>query len=93
MLFCQCQPNKRCDNEKASATVNLFNEQLSQVNTDIIENKNISDKHLCRHGFHLTNHEWVQLAKNFISYVKKLQRLSYDSYTKGSVRTQGIRST
>ena len=63
---------KRCDNQKASATVNLVNEQLSQLNIDIIENKNISDKHLSRHGLHLTNHGQVMLAINFISYVKKL---------------------
>ena len=35
---------KRCDNQKASATVNLVNEPLSQLNIDIIENKNISVK-------------------------------------------------
>ena len=49
---------KRCDNQKASATVNLVKEQLSQLNIDIIENKNIrniSDKHLSRHGLQLTN--------------------------------------
>ena len=65
-------PIKRCDNQKASATVNLVNEQLSQLNIDIIENKNMSDKHLGRHGLHLTNHGRVRLAMNFISYVKKL---------------------
>ena len=64
-------PTKRCDNQKASATVNLVNQQLPQLNIDIIENKNI-DKHLSRHGLHLTNHGWVRLAMNFISYVKKL---------------------
>ena len=65
-------PTKRCDNQKASATVNLVNEQLPQLNIDIIENKNILDKHLGRHGLHLTNHGRVRLAMNFISYVKKL---------------------
>ena len=65
-------PTKRCDNHRASATVNLVNEQLSQLNIDIIENKNISDKHLGRHSLHLTNHGRVRLAMNFISYVKKL---------------------
>ena len=39
-------PTKRCDDQKASATVNLVKQQLSQLNIDIIENKNISDKHL-----------------------------------------------
>ena len=48
-------PTKRCDNQKASATVNLVNEQFLQLNIDIIENKNISDKHLGRHGTHLTS--------------------------------------
>ena len=65
-------PAKRCGNQKASATVNLVNQQLSQLNIDIIENKNISDKHLVRLGLHLTNHGRVSLAMNFISYVKKL---------------------
>ena len=65
-------PTKRCDDQKASATVNLVKQQLSHLNIDIIENKNISDKHLGRHGLHLTNHGRVRLAMNFISYVKKL---------------------
>ena len=59
-------PTKHCDNQKAPATVNLVNKQLSQLNIDIIQNKNISDKHLGRHGLHLTNHHgWVRLAMNF----------------------------
>ena len=97
-------PTKRCDNQKAYATVNLVNQQLSQLNIDIIENNNISDKRLGRHGLHLTNHGRVRLAMIFISYVKKLWRFycsrrctlhnlsqnpSNDSYTKGSVRTSG----
>ena len=41
-------PNKRCDNQKAAATVSLVNEQLSQSGIEIIENKNISVKHLGR---------------------------------------------
>ena len=53
MPFCQCQ---RCDNEKASATVNLVDEQLSQLINEIIDNKNIPDKHLSRHGLHVSNH-------------------------------------
>ena len=65
-------PTKRYDNQKAYATVNLVNEQLSQLNIDIVESKNISDKHLGRHGLHLTNHGRGRLAMNFISYVKKL---------------------
>ena len=36
MPFCQCQ---RCDNEKASATVNLVDEQLSQLINEIIETR------------------------------------------------------
>ena len=63
---------KRCDNEKASAIVNLVDEQLSQLIIDIIDNKNISDKHLSRHGLHVSNHGWVRLAMNFISYRNKL---------------------
>ena len=65
-------PTKHCDNQKASATVNLVDEQLSRLIIDIIENKNISDKHLGRHGLHLSNHGRVRLAMNFISYVEKL---------------------
>ena len=64
-------PTKHCDNQKASATVNLVDEQLSQLIIDIIENKNISDKYLCRHSLHLSNHGRVRLAMNFILYVKK----------------------
>ena len=65
-------PAKRYDNQKASATVNLVDEQLSQLIINIIENKNISDKHRGRHGLNLRNHGRVRLAMNFISYVKKL---------------------
>ena len=64
--------NKRCDNQKASATVSLVNKQLSHLSIEIIKNKNISDKHVRRHGLHLTNHGRIRLAMNFISYVKKL---------------------
>ena len=46
------------NNQKASAPVNLVNKQLSQLNIDIIENKNMSKKHLGRHRLHLTNHGW-----------------------------------
>ena len=67
-------PTKHCDNQKVSATVNLVNQQLSQLNNDIIGNKNISNKHLGRHGLRVTNHGRVRLAINFISYVKKLWR-------------------
>ena len=65
-------PTKRCNSQKAYATVNLVNQQLLQLNIDIIENNNISDKHLDRDGPHLTNHGRVRLAMIFISYVKKL---------------------
>ena len=88
-------PSKRCDNQKAYATVNLAVEQLLQLIVDIIENKNISDQHLSNHGR-------VSLAKNFISYIKKLWRFDcrresplhdlsknplIDKYTKDFVRT------
>ena len=46
------------NNQKASAPVNLVNKQLSQLNIDRIENKNMSKKHLGRHRLHLTNHGW-----------------------------------
>ena len=65
-------PAKHCDNQKASATLKLVNQQLPQLNIDVIENKNISDKHLGRHVLGLSNHGRVRLAMNFISYVKKL---------------------
>ena len=65
-------PTKHCDNQKASATVNLVNEQLAQLIIDITENKNISDKHLGRHSVHWSNPGGIRLAMNFISYVKKL---------------------
>ena len=65
-------PTKRCDSQKGSTTISLVNEQLSQLHIDIIENNYISGKHLDSHGLHLTNHERVRLANNFISYVKKL---------------------
>ena len=65
-------PAKHCDNQKTSVTLKLVNQQLSQLNNDVIENKNISDKHLCRHVLDLTNHGRVRLAMNFILYVKKL---------------------
>ena len=59
-------PTKRCNSQKAYATVNLINQQLSQLNIDIIENNNISDKHLDRDGLHLTNHGRLRLAMIFI---------------------------
>ena len=62
---------KRCDNQKASVTVNLVNKQLSQHNIEIIEYKNL-DKHPGRYSLHLADHGRVRLTMNFISYAKKL---------------------
>ena len=58
-------PTKPCDNQNASATVNLVNEQLSQLNIDMIEYKNTSDKDLSRHVVHLTNHGRVTQINNY----------------------------
>ena len=61
-------PVKRCGNQKPPATVNLVNEQLSQMNIKIIENKNISDRHLkpnqAARG--INDHSWYTLLYNFL---------------------------
>ena len=65
-------PTYRFDNRKAGNTVNELTSMLINLNVPIVNNKNISRKHLGYKGLHLNNYGCSRLAMNLISVIKKL---------------------
>ena len=64
----------RFDNAKASLTVSRINELLKTVKINIIENNNITNQHLNKHGLHLNEKGSGKLALNFIKKIKELNK-------------------
>ena len=65
-------PTYRFDNRKAGNTVNELTNMLINLSVPIVENKNISRKHLGYKGLHLNSYGSSRLAMNLISVIKKL---------------------
>ena len=65
-------PTYRFDNRKAGNTVNELTNMLINLNVPIVNNKNISRKHLGYKGLHLNSYGSSRLAMNLISVIKKL---------------------
>ena len=65
-------PTYRFDNRKAGNTVNELTNMLISLNVPIVDNKNISRKHLGYKGLHLNSYGSSRLAMNLISVIKKL---------------------
>ena len=65
-------PTYRFDNRKAGNTANELSNMLINLNVTIVNNKNISRKHLGYKGLHLNSYESSRLAMNLISVIKKL---------------------
>ena len=63
----------RIDNAKASLTVNNFNQHLSTLQLDTIDNSNISNAGLSRGGLHLNDQGLAKLAINFIKKIKSFK--------------------
>ena len=65
-------PTYRFDNRKAGNTANELTNMLINLNVTIVNNKNISRKHLGYKGLHLNSYGSSRLAMNLISVIKKL---------------------
>ena len=56
---------------KATLTVNQLTNHLLQLNIDIVDNRNITSKHLSRKGLHLNESGSRSLAINCLERIKK----------------------
>ena len=65
-------PLANYDNWKAGNTVNELTNMLINLNIPIVNNKNISRKHLGYKGLHLNNYGSSRSGMNLISVIKKL---------------------
>ena len=64
-------PTMRTDKGKEALTVSHLTNHLLQLEINIIDNRNITGKHLSRTGLHLNVSECNQLAENFLAKIKK----------------------
>ena len=64
-------PTIRSDNGKAARTVRNLCGHLLDLNMDILDNRNITSKHLGRKGLHLNKAGSARLAKNIIHKLRK----------------------
>ena len=72
----QCQtifstPTIRSDKAKANLTVRQLTNHLLQLKIDLVDNRNITDRCIDRKGLHLNISGTLQLAKNFLNFMKK----------------------
>ena len=59
-------PTLRTDNGKATLTVSQLVNHLLNLNIDVIDNRNIKNRHLSRKGLHLNDSGSKLLARNFL---------------------------
>ena len=64
-------PTLRSDNGKAALTVRNLREHLLDLNIDILDNRNTTNKHLSGKGVHLNKVGYTRLAKNIIYKLRK----------------------
>ena len=67
-------PTLRSDNGNATLTVNQLTNHLLQLNIDIVDNRNITSKHLSRKGLHLNESGSRSLAINCLERIKKFRK-------------------
>ena len=60
-------PTIRTDHGKAGLTVRNFNKHLKQLNIEVIDNWNVTNKDLGKKGLHLSKNGKIKLAKNLKS--------------------------
>ena len=65
------RPTIRSGNRKATLTVRNLDNHLLDLNMDILDNRNITSKHLGRKGLHLNKAVSTCLAKNIIHKLRK----------------------
>ena len=61
----------RSDDRKAGLKVSQLTNHLCQLKTDILDNTNITSRHIGIKGLHLNFSGTTQLAKNFANAIKK----------------------
>ena len=64
-------PAVRSDDGKAGLTVSQLTNHLHQLKTDIVDNTNITSRHIGIKGLHLNFSGTTQLAKDFANVFKK----------------------
>ena len=64
-------PTMRSDNGKVALTVRQLTNHLINLKIDILDNRNITGKHLSRRGLHLNQSGSNLLTKNIISKLRK----------------------
>ena len=62
---------RRSDNDKAGQTLRQLTNHLLSLKIDIIDNRNITGKHLGRRGLHLNQSGFNLSTKNIISEFRK----------------------
>ena len=65
-------PTVRSDDGKADLTVSQLTNHLRQLKTDIVNNTNVTSRHIGIKGLHLSFSGTTQLAKNFANVIKKI---------------------
>ena len=63
-------PTIRSDKAKANLTVRQLTNHLLQLNIDVVDNRKITDRYIGRKGLHLNISGTIQLAKNFLNFIK-----------------------
>ena len=66
-----CTPTLRSDNGKAALTIRQLTNHLINLKIDILDNRNITGKHLSKRGLHLNQFGSNLLTKNIISKLQK----------------------
>ena len=65
-------PTLRLDDGKATLTISQLTNHLLELNIPLINNKNITSKHLSKKGLHLNGSGTRRLARNFLDTLKIL---------------------
>ena len=65
-------PTVGSDDEKAGLPVSQLTNHLRQLKTDIVDNTNITIRHIGIKGHHLNFSGTTELAKNFANVIKKI---------------------
>ena len=71
-------PVKRTDNGKAMYTLIKVNKVLHELKIDMVDNDNVTDKHLSRKGLHLNMKGAGRLANNFINKIRSNINVNVD---------------
>ena len=66
-------PTIRSDKVKVNLTVRQLTNHLLQLEIDVVDNRNITDRCIGRKGLHLNISGTIQLAKNFLNFIKRFE--------------------